>query len=381
MKLKMQSEQGVLKAVLAILLICVVSLPQYAIAANFNVPDGKTLTTLKEYGIAPGITEKHIVTTDKDWSNQNQSYVATVDPSVDSVGFLASYKNYDSSGNWGMQTVRDQAKAAASKTGKKIVFAINGDYFNLNTGAPLGALVMDGKIVHERNNRPYFAVLKDGSVAIRDAGVALDDVKEAVGSPFYLVKNGEINPEIKDNTDAMPRCAVGITKEGKVVFFTNDGRQAPTSVGMGWGQTAEFMKKMGCTNALYLDGGGSATFASRAEGDSELTVKNSPSDGQERQVSSSILIYSDAKATGEFDHAVVSPDHEVYTPGSTIEFKAKGVDSSGAVVELPSDGEFSLSDGNMGSIDRDGKFVSSGKTGTVDVRIQFRRESMWEDYC
>lgn len=181
MKQKVQSKKGFVRFVLIALLICTISLPQSAIAASIKVPDGKLLTTLKEYNIAPGITEQHVTTTDKDGSNQNQSYIATIDPSISSVGFLASYKNYDTSGNWGMQTVRDQANAASSKTGKKIVFAINGDYFNLNTGAPLGALVMDGKIVHERNNEPYFAVLKDGTVAIRNADVPLDDVKEAVG--------------------------------------------------------------------------------------------------------------------------------------------------------------------------------------------------------
>ena len=368
MKSKIRSERGFARFVLAVLLICVMAVPQSVIAASFKVPDGKILTTLKEYDIAPGITEKHIVTVDKDGSNQNKSYAAIIDPSVSSVGFLASYKNYDSSGNWGMQTVRDQANAAAAKTGKKIVFGINGDYFNMNTGAPLGALVMDGKIVHERNNEPYFAVLKDGTVAIRDASVALDDVKEAVSGPLYLVKNGQIEAGIKNDTGANPRCAVGITEEGKVIFFTNDGRQAPMSVGMGLGEVAEFMKNMGCVDALYLDGGGSATFASRAEGDSGLTVKNSPSDGQERQVSSAILVYSDAKSTGEFDHAVISPDSEVYTPGSSAEFTAKGVDSSGSVVDLPSDGTFSLADNSMGSIDAAGKFKSSGKTGEVVVR-------------
>lgn len=85
-------------------------------------------------------------------------------------------------------------------------------------------------------------------------------------------------------------------------------------------------------------------------------------------MSSAILVYSDAKSTGEFDHAVISPDSEVYTPGSSAEFTAKGVDSSGSVVDLPSDGTFSLADNSMGSIDAAGKFKSSGKTGEVVVR-------------
>ena len=44
-------------------------------------------------------------------------------------------------------------------------------------------------------------------------------------------------------------------------------------------------------SALALDGGGSATYAGRPEGSSKLEVRNSPADGAERAVSSSILMF------------------------------------------------------------------------------------------
>ena len=131
------------------------------------------------------------------------------------------------------------------------------------------------------------------------------------------------------------------------------------------------MAAMGCVEALYLDGGGSATFASRTEGTDSLEVKNSPSDGTERKVSSSLFIYSDAKADGEFDHATISPLEEVYTPGSTVQFEATGVDSAGGKADLPKDATFVLKDDSFGTIDgTTGQFVSNGTEGTVEVQLK-----------
>ena len=73
---------------------------------------------------------------------------------------------------------------------------------------------------------------------------------------------------------------------------------------------------LGCVSVLNLDGGGSTTFASEREGSGELTVKNSPSDGVARLVSGTLMVVSTAKPSGEFDHAAVSPNGELYTPGS-----------------------------------------------------------------
>ena len=52
----------------------------------------------------------------------------------------------------------------------------------------------------------------------------------------------------------MPRNAVGIKENGEVVFFGADGRQAPKSVGMTYEETAQTMVKLGCKEAIYIDG-------------------------------------------------------------------------------------------------------------------------------
>ena len=47
------------------------------------------------------------------------------------------------------------------------------------------------------------------------------------------------------------------------------------------------------------------------------------------------MVLSKAKPTGEFDHAVLTPNNEVYTPGSTVQFTAAGVDAAGGRADIP----------------------------------------------
>lgn len=349
-----------------LMLFSMFSFLDVSVSAAFTAPRGRILTSLKEYNIAPGIKEKHIVTNNAQGTHQVKAYVAIADMKNSSVGFLAGYKDYDASGKWGMQTVRDQALAAENSTGYNVVAGVNADYFNMQTGQPYGALIMNGTVVNSPAGEPcYFAILKDGTPVIRDSSVPYDDVKHAVGAPFYLVKNGKAvtNP----SSDLMPRCAIGITKDNEVILYTADGRQAPTSCGETVTSTGQMLAALGCEVAVYLDGGGSSTFASQVEGETGMTVKNRPSDGTERKVATTALIYSTAKPTGVFDHANIAPYNEFYTPNSTVQFTASGVDSAGVSLDLPADGKFMLEDSSFGVITDDGLFKSNGKTGKVVI--------------
>lgn len=383
-------EMGKLKKMFSIALSCVFLLTlcnvESVFAADFTAPEGKQLTSLKQYSIAPGVKEQHITLVDSQGDNQVQGYAATVDLTK-KAGILASYKDYDTSGKWGLQTVRDQAAAVTKKTGKNIVAATNGDYFNMTTGEPTGVLVMNGKVVKSTSGWGegyyYFAILKGedgkpGKAVIRDMHepVDLSDVKEAIGGPIKLVTDGKVDLEdwVRADQARIPRNAVGIKENGEVVLFGADGRQAPKSVGMTYEETAQTMVKLGCKEAIYIDGGGSYTYASKSEGTDELTVKNSPSDGVERKVSSALMVYSDAKGSGEFDHATIAPDNEVYTPGSKVQFKATGADSAGGKANIPAGAKFALKDSQMGTITEDGTFTAGEKTGTAEVQLKVGNE-------
>ena len=317
-------------------------------------------------------------------SQQVVGYLTQVDLS-ENVAIKAAYNGYYTEGS----TAESRAKASAdlgwsfgTTTGLAadyasiadadgtVVMATNGDYFNMGTGEPLGYLIMEGNAIKTKGE-PYFAILKDGTAVIRDAGTDCSDVVEAFSGPFYLVKNSQIVASA-DDTAQMPRNSVGIKEDGSVVFFQADGRQAPYSVGMTLYEVASVLMDAGCVNALYLDGGGSATVAARAEGSDSLKVVNSPSDGQEREVSSAVLIVSTAEATGIFDHAAIAPNDELYTPNSKVQFTAAGVDTAGAPMDIPADVTWALADSSadMGSIDVDGLFTANDKTGEVTVEMR-----------
>ena len=127
-----------------------------------------------------------------------------------------------------------------------------------------------------------------------------------------------------------------------MVLFVNDGRQAPYSTGLSWSGVADVMVSLGCVIAGHLDGGGSTTFVSQHEGEDGLTVRNRPSDTNERSVSTALLVTSSATPSGVFDHDNLTPNNELYTPGSSVQFAATGVDSAGSAAPLPEDILFSV---------------------------------------
>ncbi len=337
-------------------------------ASNITLPDNQYLVSQTDNNIAPGIKESHIVSNDKTGNRQNMGYVCEVDlKNTKTTKIIAGYKDYN--GNvWGMQTVRDQAKAAEKATGYNIVAAVNGDFFNMKTGAPTGALVMNGKKYQGAGREPYFAILKDGTAVIRESNVPLDDVQEAIGGETILVKDGKAL-DFSYNSSINPRTVIGIKPDGKVVTFVNDGRNAPISYGRTYQEIADIMVSLGCETALNLDGGGSTTFLSKPEGSDKLECRNNPSDGRERTVSTSLFIVSTAKASGEFDHAAIEPNNLVYTPNSKITFTAKGVDSAGGQAKLPDDISWVLEDSKYGEINSEGVFTSNGTTGEVKVNL------------
>jgi len=69
-----------------------------------------------------------------------------------------------------------------------------------------------------------------------------------------------------------PRTLVGWNRRGDLWLVTADGRQPGYSTGFTLAEAAEFMRSLGATEAINLDGGGSSTFIVRGE------VENRPSD-------------------------------------------------------------------------------------------------------
>ena len=356
-----------LAAVMVLALIC----PQ-ALAANETIqPAGdKLVIGQTDYALVDGVTETDIFLNTKEGNAQIAGFMTTIAPGAKAT-FKASYNGYytenstptsrkDKAANmtWSLEKTTLQAANYTKATGGNVIMAMNGDYYNMQTAQPTGYLIMEGNVIQTGNGgtwEPYFAVLKDGTYAIRDAGADCSDVLEAISGPFYLIKNGQ--PCYDGNPDLMPRNCIGIKADGTVVTFMADGRQSPYSVGMTIDEVVSFLYAQGVVNAIYLDGGGSATCATKREGTTDLQIRNRPSDGVERTVSSALLLVSTAEQDGVFDHASLSPNNTVYTPNSQIQFSAIGVDKNGGHAELPDNVSWSVTDSKCGTIDANGLFT------------------------
>lgn len=333
--------------------------------------------------VAPGVTQTINYALTKD-DKQIVYYIATADISRDDVSIHANYHANDPSQGWAMSRVSDQMTAAQKRHSDpadtanyvehyNAVVGVNADFYNMTTGAPSGALVMEGVEYHGVASENFFAILKDGTAMIgssSDYVAYKDQIQEAVGGSVYLVKDGKsvVTSAADYYNSRHSRTCVGITAEGKVVLMVLDGRQEPFSAGGSAEELAQIMLDAGCVTAINLDGGGSTTFVAKQEGSDTLTVVNRPSDGYERSVSSSLMVVSTAPVSTEFDHALITSAYDYLTSGATVRLVASGVSVSGSAAELPADITWKSADETIGTVSEDGVFTAV-KKGSVEIQL------------
>ena len=103
----------------------------------------------------------------------------------------------------------------------------------------------------------------------------LTGVRTAIGGGPALVQNGKVMEWSGMIHVRHPRTALGWNKDS-IFLVTVDGRQRDLSVGMTFSELSEYMRKLGCDQAMNLDGGGSTTLWLSGN------VMNNPSEGRER---------------------------------------------------------------------------------------------------
>lgn len=91
-----------------------------------------------------------------------------------------------------------------------------------------------------------------------------NNVRHIIGGGPYLVKNSRVYVDMTEQKlgsigGRNPRTAIGYTKDNNLIIVTVDGREK-SSIGMTLMELANFMKSLGCVNAMNLDGGGSTVL-------------------------------------------------------------------------------------------------------------------------
>lgn len=89
-------------------------------------------------------------------------------------------------------------------------------------------------------------------------------VKHIISGGPYLVKDNEVFVDMTAQKlgaigGRNPRSAIGYTADNNLILVAVDGREG-SSIGLTLMELASFMKSIGCTNAMNLDGGGSTVM-------------------------------------------------------------------------------------------------------------------------
>ncbi len=158
--------------------------------------------------------------------------------------------------------------SALEASGAELVFAINGGMFQADF-KPVGLHVEDGRELRPLNRRPapdirpvpnfykmpngVFYLDRDGGAGVvtteRYASSAPDALHATQSGPMLVIDGALHGAFIEGSRDRTRRSGVGVTPAGEVVFAISDGQ-------VNFHDFARlFRDRLGCPNALFLDGG------------------------------------------------------------------------------------------------------------------------------
>lgn len=231
-----------------------------------------------------------------------QIHVAWIDlanPDVD-VRVSAAGPDPDGDGPW--QTMLQVPTVIAAR--EHFELAVNGDFFAARktvdvegtksgyvsgkwatvTGPSLTDGVLWAPASTERasfwvdaRKMPHIAMVKDAPA----------EAMQIIAGSHIIVTDGKtvVEKESSLSRTRHPRTALGIAADGHtLVLVVADGRRAGEAAGMSLTKLGDLMIKLGCKEAMNLDGGGSSEMVARDPQNGELRVLNRPSDGRERAV-------------------------------------------------------------------------------------------------
>ncbi|MCI8331482.1 MAG: hypothetical protein HFE78_01450 [Clostridiales bacterium] len=194
------------------------------------------------------------------------------------------------------------------------------------------------------------------------------DANFAVGASAQILKDGAVQTEAVNTTrgkTAAARSCVGITGNGKIVFFAADG-DGKNGHGITLNEAAAEMRALGCENALELDSYTSTTAALKEPGAEHCTIVNHPAAGQERAISAGILLINKSRLEEPYALKIEPSNPYVMVKGGSIKLSCTAVSRSGTALSEPlTDVQYTLSN-PLGSLS--GSIYTSGaETGSAVI--------------
>jgi hypothetical protein len=278
---------GILRAMRWLLLL-VLSLPNSACAQT----PGAVAAATQPVHLRQGISYSHEIRK----GPPMHLHVVRVDLTDPAVSVVVRPGGADPDGPGPWETVLATVRSVANRD--NLASAVNGDffspkdsheilgrqvpYFDGNWAKVIGYAMSDQKLWATPINpaEPALVVSQGNRVVIVSRPTEIPKhAAEIVGGSGMLVENGKV---VGKSKDLAPRTAAGIDKEGKhLILLVVDGRRPEYSAGMTLDQLGAEMVRLGCDQAMNLDGGGSSTMVVRDPKTQSAEVKNRPSDGHD----------------------------------------------------------------------------------------------------
>ncbi len=201
----------------------------------------------------------------------------------------------------------DTARQTTSSLAKAndALLAINGSFFDTKKGGSVVFFQEDHNLID--TTRLPNAYRSNGAVAIDDQGQikilrrpaprwktsqSYEDVLSS--GPLLIFQDQVIRQDSsKFNRNRHPRACIGITHDHQLILLTVDGRSAQAA-GMSIPELAQLMKMLGCQEALNLDGGGSTTLWTQAQGVVNFPTDNKKYDHQGERGVANCIIFQEA---------------------------------------------------------------------------------------
>ena len=189
-------------------------------------------------------------------------------------------------------------------------------------------------------------------------------VAMAAGGSTVLLHEGQAAVPDDPKAPRHPRTAIGFN-DRRIMLVTVDGRQKGWSMGMTMYELARLMRRLGCREALNLDGGGSTEEWVRGK------ITNRPSESHERPIADAILVRSTAPQ-GAAARLIIWPRHITAAPDARVPLAVTVTDEGYNPVPRPGVIEVigvCSSDPRISARLVEGALVLSGESGEGVVRL------------
>jgi exopolysaccharide biosynthesis protein len=133
-----------------------------------------------------------------------------------------------------------------------------------------GLMVSQGEVVSSGGNQPALLIDRNNRASIAKPPFTLQNVYNAVAGFSIVLTDGEI---VAAGKPVHPRTAAGISADARYLYLlVIDGRQPGYSDGATTAEVGAWLKRLGASDGINLDGGGTTTLVFAAESGDPVVV-------------------------------------------------------------------------------------------------------------